>query len=74
MSYTSHYASPIAVLQELISSGQLAGTLRGRMDKAIYIPNVYTQMQNVWTDSFLASSGYLGTVVHTIYMCMCTAW
>ena len=30
------------------------------MDKAVYIPNVYTQMQNAWTDSFLASSGYLG--------------
>ena len=49
-----------AVLQELISSGQLAGSLRGRLDKAIYIPNVYTEMQNAWTDSFLASSGYLG--------------
>lgn len=56
---------PVAVLQELISSGQLAGLLRGRMDKAVYIPNVYTQMQNAWTDSFLASSGYLGT----LYVC-----
>ena len=49
-----------AILQELISSGQLAGSLRGRLDKAVYIPHVYTQMQNAWTDSFLASSGYLG--------------
>lgn len=53
---------PVAVLQELISSGQLAGSLRGRMDKAVYIPTVYTQMQSAWTDSFLASSGYLGTL------------
>lgn len=50
----------LAVLQELISSGQLAGSLRGRMDKAVYVPNVYTRMQNAWIDSFLASSGYLG--------------
>lgn len=49
-----------AVLQELISSGQLAGSLRGRLDKAVYVPHVYTEMQNAWTDSFLASSGYLG--------------
>lgn len=50
----------VAVLQELISSGQLAGSLRGRMDKAVYVPNIYTRMQNAWIDSFLASSGYLG--------------
>lgn len=55
-----------AVLQELISSGQLAGSLRGRMDKAVYIPSVYVQMQNAWTDSFLASSGYLGICI--LYM------
>ena len=51
---------PVAVVQDLISSGQLAGSLRGRMDKAVYIPNIYTQMQSAWTDSFLASNGYLG--------------
>ena len=57
-----------AVLQALISSGELAGSLRGRMDKAVYIPNVYTQMQNAWADSFLASSAYLG--IHTC-ICVC---
>ena len=49
-----------AVLHELISSGELAGSLHGHLDKAVYIPDVYTKMQNRWTDSFLSSSGYLG--------------
>ena len=58
-----------AVLHELIASEQLAGTLRGRLDKAVYIPHVYTQSQNKWTDSFLATNGYLGKRM-TLCTCM----
>lgn len=54
------YYFHLAVLHELISSGQLAGTLHGRSEKAIYIPHIYTHNQNQWVDNFLISNGYLG--------------
>ena len=56
--------SPPAVVHDLVSSGTLAGTLHGHMDKAVYIPHVYTRMQNRWADSFLQSNGYLGECLH----------
>lgn len=49
-----------AVLHELVSAGELVGSVHGHQDKAMYIPGVYTQMQNRWIDSFLSASGYLG--------------
>jgi hypothetical protein len=49
----------LSVLHELISSGEIAGMLHGRTDKAIYIPHVFSQMQNKWIDSFLNDNGYL---------------
>ena len=50
----------VAVLNELISTGQLLASIHGRMEKAVYIPDVYIKLQNSWVDSFLASNGYLG--------------
>ena len=64
-----------AVLHKLISCGQLHGSLRGHGDRALYIPNVYIHMQNNWSDSFLASNGYLGMYIRmyvcTLCACMC---
>ena len=51
------------VLHELVSGGALAGTLHGHLEKAIYVPLVYTRMQNRWADTFLESNGYLGESV-----------
>lgn len=48
------------MLHKLISAGQVHGSLYGHGDKAVYIPDVYVRMQNKWSDSFLASNGYLG--------------
>ena len=50
------------MLHELVSTSQLSGIVHGHSDKALYIPNIYTQMQNQWVDNFLASNGYLGKV------------
>ena len=55
----NHFCA-LAVLHELISSEQLAGSLRGRMERAVYVPYIYTNNQNKWADSFLAANGYLG--------------
>ncbi|KAJ8356034.1 hypothetical protein SKAU_G00188280 [Synaphobranchus kaupii] len=48
------------VLEELVSSGRLKGTVvGGRQDKAVYIPDIYSKTQNAWVDSFLKQNGYL---------------
>uniref|UniRef100_A0A3B1K2F5 E3 UFM1-protein ligase 1 n=1 Tax=Astyanax mexicanus TaxID=7994 RepID=A0A3B1K2F5_ASTMX len=48
------------VLEELVNSGRLKGTVvGGRQDKAVYIPEIYSRTQNAWVDSFLKQNGYL---------------
>ena len=54
------YACILAVLQQLISQGEICGYLQGRQDKAVYIPHLYVHNQNTWADSFLEANGYLG--------------
>jgi len=50
-----------AILEELVSSGRLAGSLTGgRHDKAMYVPDVYIKAQNDWVDNFYKQNGYLG--------------
>lgn len=49
-----------SVLEELVNSGRLKGTVvGGRQDKAVYIPDIYSKTQNAWVDSFLKQNGYL---------------
>ncbi|XP_066555162.1 E3 UFM1-protein ligase 1 isoform X2 [Amia ocellicauda] len=49
-----------SVLEELVSSGRLKGTIvGGRQDKAVYIPDIYSKTQNNWIDAFLKQNGYL---------------
>lgn len=49
-----------SVLEELVNSGRLKGTVvGGRQDKAVYVPEIYSRTQNTWVDSFLKQNGYL---------------
>lgn len=48
-----------SVLNDLVLTGQLLGSIHGRTDKAVYIPEIHIKLQNSWVDSFLASNGYL---------------
>ncbi|XP_067272818.1 E3 UFM1-protein ligase 1 [Pseudorasbora parva] len=49
-----------SVLEELVSSGRLKGSVvGGKQDKAIYIPDIYSKAQSTWVDSFLKQNGYL---------------
>ncbi|XP_056106207.1 E3 UFM1-protein ligase 1 [Rhinichthys klamathensis goyatoka] len=49
-----------SVLEELVSSGRLKGSVTGgRQDKAIYIPDIYSKAQSTWVESFLKQNGYL---------------
>ena len=54
----------LAVLQQLISDRDICGYLKGRQDKAVYIPHIYVHNQNKWADSFLEANGFLGNVAH----------
>ncbi|KAK7133527.1 hypothetical protein R3I94_015416 [Phoxinus phoxinus] len=49
-----------SVLEELVSSGRLKGSVTGgRQDKAIYVPDIYSKAQSTWVESFLKQNGYL---------------
>lgn len=55
-----------AVLEELVNTGRLKGSVvGGRQDKAVYIPDIYSKTQNTWVDSFLQQNGYLGNFSQT---------
>ncbi|XP_007940440.1 E3 UFM1-protein ligase 1 [Orycteropus afer afer] len=49
-----------SVLEELVNSGRLRGTVvGGRQDKAVFIPDIYSRTQSNWVDSFFRQNGYL---------------
>ena len=51
----------LALVEELISEGRLAGSVSGgRKDKAVFVPDIYTRSQNTWIDNFYKQNGYLG--------------
>lgn len=49
-----------SVLEELVSTGRLRGTVvGGRQDKAVFVPDIYSRTQSTWVDSFFRQNGYL---------------
>ncbi|XP_051711401.1 E3 UFM1-protein ligase 1 isoform X2 [Oryctolagus cuniculus] len=49
-----------SVLEELVNSGRLRGTVvGGRQDKAVFVPDIYSKTQSTWVDSFFRQNGYL---------------
>ncbi|XP_021077619.1 E3 UFM1-protein ligase 1 [Mus pahari] len=49
-----------SVLEELVSTGRLRGTVvGGRQDKAVFVPDIYSRTQSAWVDSFFRQNGYL---------------
>ncbi|XP_025894948.1 E3 UFM1-protein ligase 1 [Nothoprocta perdicaria] len=49
-----------SVLEELVNTGRLKGTVvGGRQDKAVFIPDIYARTQSNWVDSFFKQNGYL---------------
>ncbi|XP_027259242.1 E3 UFM1-protein ligase 1 isoform X2 [Cricetulus griseus] len=49
-----------SVLEELVGSGRLRGTVvGGRQDKAVFVPDIYSRTQSTWVDSFFRQNGYL---------------
>nr|XP_033793131.1 E3 UFM1-protein ligase 1 isoform X2 [Geotrypetes seraphini]XP_033793132.1 E3 UFM1-protein ligase 1 isoform X2 [Geotrypetes seraphini] len=61
---TTHYGFQehllYSVLEELVTSGRLKGTVvGGRQDKAVFIPDIYSRTQSNWVDAFFKQNGYL---------------
>ena len=51
----------LVVLEELIHSGRLAGSLAGgRQEQSLYVPDIYARAQNEWVCNFYKQNGYLG--------------
>ncbi|XP_019393318.1 PREDICTED: E3 UFM1-protein ligase 1 [Crocodylus porosus] len=49
-----------SVLEELVNTGRLKGTVvGGRQDKAVFVPDIYARTQSNWVDSFFKQNGYL---------------
>ncbi|XP_075780019.1 E3 UFM1-protein ligase 1 isoform X1 [Pelodiscus sinensis] len=49
-----------SVLEELVNSGRLKGTVvGGRQDKAVFVPDIYARTQSNWVDSFFKQNSYL---------------
>ncbi|XP_055459240.1 E3 UFM1-protein ligase 1 [Psammomys obesus] len=49
-----------SVLEELVSTGRLRGTVvGGRQDKAVFVPDIYSRTQSAWVDAFFRQNGYL---------------
>ncbi|XP_030054943.1 E3 UFM1-protein ligase 1 [Microcaecilia unicolor] len=49
-----------SVLEELVTSGRLKGTVvGGRQDKAVFIPDIYSRTQSNWVDAFFKQNGFL---------------
>ncbi|NXA35557.1 UFL1 ligase, partial [Eudromia elegans] len=49
-----------SVLEELVHTGRLKGTVvGGRQDKAVFVPDIYARTQSNWVDSFFKQNGYL---------------
>lgn len=48
-----------SILEDLISSGKLPGSVLGRRERAQYIPNIYNQARQAWIESFFEQNGYI---------------
>ncbi len=66
--HTFYFCLYIAVLQKLILSGEIQGTLRGQRENSVFIPHVYVTLQIKWMQSFFLANGYLGK----IYIIFCS--
>ena len=77
--YVSHIAAQygltekivLNVLETLLVSHRLKGTITGAKEKALYIPEIYSRIQTEYVDSFFNQNSYieyrqLGKFVHII--------
>ncbi|KAI6659303.1 E3 UFM1-protein ligase 1 isoform X2 [Oopsacas minuta] len=47
-----------SILTQLLTSGEIKGTIRGSLDKELFIPNFYIEAQEKWIDSSIQANGY----------------
>ena len=52
--------STIADIDQLCSEGRISGSIQGRQDKAVFVPDIYSKTQTSWIDDFFNQNGYIG--------------
>ena len=50
----------VAGIDQLCSEGRIAGSIQGRQDKAVFVPDIYSKTQTSWIDDFFKQNGYIG--------------
>lgn len=61
------------VLDELIKSGQIKGSLHGGRQalSAVYVPDFFVKAQKQYVEAFLKQNGYIGKLGNRIYQFIC---
>lgn len=52
-----------AIVEELLKSHRISGTLIGQKEKGIYHPENYVKTQNKWVEDFYNQNDYLGELI-----------
>lgn len=47
-------------IDQLCSDGRISGSIQGRQDKAVFVPDIYSKTQTSWIDDFFNQNGYVG--------------
>ena len=50
----------IADIDQLCAEGRISGSVQGRQDKAVFVPDIYSKTQTSWIDDFFKQNGYIG--------------
>ncbi|CAI9721445.1 Hypothetical predicted protein [Octopus vulgaris] len=48
-----------SIVEELVGSGRLNGSITGQREKGTYHPNIFVRTQNQWVEDFYVQNGYL---------------
>ncbi|XP_066028576.1 E3 UFM1-protein ligase 1 homolog [Pocillopora verrucosa] len=46
-------------IDQLCSDGRISGSIQGRQDKAVFVPDIYSKTQTSWIDDFFNQNGYV---------------
>lgn len=49
-----------ADIDQLCAEGRISGSIQGRQDKAVFVPDIYSKTQTSWIDDFFKQNGYIG--------------
>ncbi|XP_068755117.1 E3 UFM1-protein ligase 1 homolog isoform X1 [Montipora capricornis] len=57
--YAFHEKLLYANIDQLCFEGRISGSIQGRLDKAVFVPDIYSKTQASWIDDFFKQNGYI---------------